>query len=454
MSVRIVCLAWFAIGFVLAQDLPQDTPAGDEQELRPQPSQVADAGPSLLGLNATSHRRGKLLDVRWYGEILGVYDSGLVPTAAPGSGSPAAAYGLESGLGASISKQWKHSRLTIEYRGLFRHYTNLASFNGADQYLNIVYHDQLLRHLALNLNETAGTTTIANGAFAYLPISNSDLFALPTNELFDIRTNYLESNVDLIWDPTARFSFDIGGEGFLVRRASFALAGLNGYRARALAACRLTPLQAIFSAYEHIYFDFQHAFGGATLETATLGYAVRLTRSLDFTVQAGGSRVGALGLRQITIDPALAAIIGRNSALVVQHHTVYVPSFEAQLIQRFNRATLRAALSHGVSPGNGLFLTSRQTTANVGYSYTGSRGLTFRANAGYNQLSTLDQAMGSYRHVDGGGGVTYRLVRDTHLEFRYDFRHYTTQESFYRINSSRITLGLAYGSGDAPPQVW
>ena len=82
------------------------------------------------------------------------------------------------------------------------------SIHGLDQFLNLAYSRRLSRRLILDLKETAGSVSLANGAFSYLPLTNTDLFAIPPNELFDIRTNFAQSRVDLTWQKTARLSFE------------------------------------------------------------------------------------------------------------------------------------------------------------------------------------------------------------------------------------------------------
>src|SRR5207302_9126809 len=130
-------------------------------------------------------------------------------------------------------------------------------FDGTDQFLNMAYSHQLKRHITLDLKETAGIVSLANGEFAYVPLSNTDLFAVPANELFDNRTQFLQSRLDLVWQKTARWPFAFGGEGFLVRRRSLALAGLNGYSGRANVAYRLSRRQTLSGNYEYTSFDFQ-----------------------------------------------------------------------------------------------------------------------------------------------------------------------------------------------------
>jgi len=327
-------------------------------------------------------------------------------------------------------------------------------FNGSDQFLALAYSRVLQKHWTLDLHELAGTTTLANGEFAYVTVPSADLFALPVNELFDNRTNYFESRVDLVWEQSRRLSFDFGGQGFLVRREFIALAGLNGYAAHAGVAYRLTRRQTIGASYQHIHFDFQRTFGEARVETAALGYSIALARNLDVAVQIGGSRVDTLGLNQVAIDPAIAAIIGQNFATVTFSRSLYAPLAEARLIQRVRRSTLTLALTNGISPGNGLYLTSRQTAATAGFSYTGVHRFTAALNASYNRLSSLGQTLPELTNFQGGGGLTYRLAADTHLELRYDYRHYATQDFIYKKDSNRVSLGLAYSPGLAPLAIW
>lgn len=386
-----------------------------------------------------------------------MYDSGLTPFTPAGEGNaakPIADYGLEYGIGIIGSRRWKHSRLSIEYKGRYRDYAKETLFNGSDQFLNLAYTQLLQPHLTLDLKETIGTTTLANGEFSYLALTNNDLFGIPANELFDNRTNYLQSRVTMLWQESQRLSFDFGGDGFLVHRASPLLAGLNGYDFRAGVAYRLTRRQTIGATYQHTYFDFQGTYGSARIETAAIAYSVTLSRSLDFAAQFGGSRLDTRGLTQVPLDPAIAAIVGQNNATVTFFRVFYVPLAEVRLTRRFNRSSMTFSYSTGVTPGNGIYLTSRQTAGTAGYSYTSAHRFTAALNVSYNHLSTLGQSLPAYTNLQGGGGLTYRLLRDTHLELRYDYRHYTTQNLLYEKDSNRVTVGLAFSPGAPPLAIW
>ena len=167
------------------------------------------------------------------------------------------------------------------------------------------------------------------------------------------------------------------------------LAGLNGYSARANAAYRLTRRQTIAASYTYTYFDFQRTFGNSQLQTAALGYSISLSRNWDFSTQAGGIRVNTAGLTQVSIDPSIAALTGQDFAIVTFSRVLYLPIAEVRLVRSFQRAALTFDFSTSVTPGNGLYLTSRENAGTVGFSYLSSRRLTARWYAGYSQLSTL-----------------------------------------------------------------
>src|SRR5262249_31714688 len=150
---------------------------------------------------------------------------------------------------------------------------------------------------------------------------------------------------------------------------------------------------------------------------------------LEFSSQAGIQYVSPLGLQSVAIDPAIAAIIGRTTATTTFNTTFRIPMVEARITRRFDRASLDVGYALGAIPGNGVYLTSRQNVGTVTSSSVGFGGRTAGLGASYGTLSAMGQTLGKYSNFQGGGGLTYKILRDTHVEFRYDYRHYTTQNS-------------------------
>jgi hypothetical protein len=463
-EVRILC-ALCAAGCILAQEQKPDDPKSpdasntDQTTHDPQDPDQTYQAPSTLSRDKSliGEHGGELLDLRYYFEVSGVYDSGLATLTTNSQGNAinvGAAYGVETGFGVIASRKWKRDKLSLEYKGAYRQYSVTNAAQGLDQFLNLAYSRQLSPRLTLDLKDTAGTVSLANGAFSYLPLSNTDLFAIPANELFDIRTNFVQSRVDLTWQQTARLSFGVGGEGFVVRRSSLALAGLDGYDARANVAYRLTTRQTLSGDYDYIYYDFQRAFGDSKLQSVALGYSAALSRKWDLSLRAGAIRIDSLGITQVSIDPAIAEIVGQSFADVTYAREVYAPLEEARLMRHFDRSSLTLDYSVGATPGNGVYLTSRQTAATAQYSYTGYQRWTFALNSGYSELSAVGQTLGKYTNLQGGTAVTYKVGSETNIQFRYDYRHYTTQNTIYEKDSSRLSLGLAFSPGERPLAIW
>jgi hypothetical protein len=429
-------------GLAPAQEQP-DAGERDQQE----PTFEA---PSILSRDSSFiDSSGKRLELGLFGKVSGVYDSGLTPVVIPGMPfAPQADYGVETSFGAAAIRRWRRAKFSIEYRGVYRQYATATLFDGWDHFLQLAYQRALARHLTLDFKSTTGATTLANGDFAYLPISALDRLGLPLNELFDNRTNYFESRLDLTWRATARLSFGLGGDGFVVRRQSLLLAGLNGYSARASVAYRLTARQTISASYNNTYFDFERAFGNSRLEIPTLGYAVMLAPHWDLSTQAGAARVQTLGLTEVALDPAIVALTGESFATVAFSRTSYLPVGEARLVRTFKTSSLTFDYAMGVTPGNGYYLTSRQNSATIDYSLLASRRWEARGSAGFSRLSALGQDLGRYINLQGGIELFYNLTDAAHIDLRYDYRHYTTEDAILQKDSNRLSLGLAFSLGE------
>src|SRR5579862_3756504 len=104
----------------------QDQKSQDQKDQTQQDQTQADqdqtyAGPSIISRDKSliGERGGKLIDFRFYGEITGVYDSGLTPVTVDSQGGVPSfgGYGVEAGFGVIGSKSWVHDKLSLEYRG-------------------------------------------------------------------------------------------------------------------------------------------------------------------------------------------------------------------------------------------------------------------------------------------------------------------------------------------------
>jgi hypothetical protein len=206
--------------------------------------------------------------------------------------------------------------------------------------------------------------------------------------------------------------------------------------------------------YYFSHFDFTRAFGGSDIHSLGLNYAVRLSRNWELALRVGADRVENLFLTRVTIDPAVAAILGQSVGVVVAHQMHYFPDLQGRLSRRFEHASFEVRYSRKVNAGNGVFLTSNYQSVSALYSYTGIRHWNFGINAGYSSMGAIMQNLGNYEGYQGGLGITREVVKGLHIVGRFDARTYHVLQAQYSRRPYRATLGLAWAPGDMPLSFW
>jgi hypothetical protein len=127
----------------------------------------------------------------------------------------------------------------------------------------------------------------------------------------------------------------------------------------------------------------------------------------------------------------------------------------ARLSRTFRRGVAYASAGHSMTPGNGLFLTSSNTNAGAGYSYTGLRYWSFNMQAGWDRAKSLGNVLGYYGNTSGGLSVSRDIGHGLHAVASFSARQYQSPDfSKYNrlIYTARIALGFT--PGDIPLRVW
>jgi len=344
----------------------------------------------------------------------------------------------------------------LDYRGSYHHYAKNSFYNGTEQSLSLIYNKQITRHLSYSLREAAGLYNRNFDIGRGVQLLDPNFSNLPTNEVFDGRTLYVMTMADVTYNKSARLSFNFGGDGFLIRRRSSSLYGVTGYRARGDMAYRTSRYATSGFVYDFSHYEYTKGFGGSDIHTVQLVQSFRLGRYWELGMRGGGSRVETLGLTQVTLDPVIAAIIGRSTGIEAIYRINWVPSANVILTRSLHQASLSFAFQTGVTPGNGVLLTSREQNATSSFTYTGIRKLNIGFNGGYSTYSSLAQNIGKYSGYLGGGGLTYNLTRSVHVVTRYDYRHYGVgqQQGAFLRNTYRASIGLGFSPGDIPLSLW
>jgi hypothetical protein len=402
-------------------------------------------------------RGGDPVDLRFYADASAIYDTGLQPYAVDSKGNLVVLnglYGEEATLGAYGVHQWEHAQLGLDYRGTFRHYSSKSSLDGSDQRLALGYTVQTSKRLFFDMKGTAGTISQGVGAVTDFGLPVYGLVDRPGLLLFDDRVYFGEGGVSATYLLSAHTSVTAGGEGFLARYQAPGLVGLNGYSLRGSLQHRLTRRTTVGAMFEHLHFDYPSAFGQSDINTYEGFWATQLSKYWTFSLQAGVFQAEVQGLQQVAVDPVIAALLGVSTTTQTFYARRIFPAGEARLTRKFHRALLSLSYSQYVTPGNGVYLASRQDSGEAALSYTGSRKLSFTVSGGEFSYKSVGQNLQTYIQANGGAGFTYTLARALHLTARYDLRHQDIQSLVYNHTSYRATIGLAFSPGPLPLSLW
>jgi hypothetical protein len=471
-------LPFLCAGVSLAQDAapnqaepqPPSTNSAGEAAVAPPPEIVPSEsdqnssqefqGPAVLSRPfMLSPMRSREIRFRPYFSLAGVADDGLtnVSTTKDGQFVNQEAYGIEAGFGITGRRVFKRDQVGLEFHGNLYHYTPNSFYDGGNYVLDFRYEHLFSKHFRLALTETGGlysnNYSLVDG-ITDLSLGNTNFVVTPNTQLFDNRSLYLSTGADLVWEKSARLSFDFGGSGFIVRRRSSSLYGTVGSQARADMSYRLTKRLTVGGYYGYTHYDFNRAFGGSDVQTGGIIYSYAFSRNLELRLRAGGSRVESQGTQTVLLDPVIAAILGQTQGVIAIHRINYLPDISAQLWKKMRRGYMSVEYLKTVTPGNGLYLTSRRDTYAFNYDYTGLKRYTFSGGFNRDTLNSLGISIGSYASNNVHGGVTRVLGRGFQASLRAEYRHYDITDANFLRNSYRISAGVVWTPDERPLKLW
>jgi hypothetical protein len=418
------------------------------------------AGPAILSRGeAPSAMAQPQIDFRPFVELTGVYDTGLSGVAVNSQGQLGneSSMGLDITAGISGVHSWKHTKIGLDYRGSIRRYAHATSYDSTDQSVMLGIVHQVSRHVSLTLNESAGLFSRSfglPGLSQTVPFDPSTTYA-PTTDFFDNRTEYLSTQANLVFQKTARLSFSLGGDGFLVRQSSSALYGATGATAHADVQYRLTRRTTIGGNYSYTHFDFIHVLSSTDMHTVSGVFSMRISRWLEFSAEGGLARAETKFIQNVPIDPAIAALIGTPEGTVVLDRIDHYVIGTGRLARTFPKGVAYISGGRGITPGNGLFLTSVMTTVMAGYNYTGLRRWSFGVSGGYQSAESIGNVLGTYGGASGTLSASRQIVRGVHGVVSVGARKYTSANfDLYNRVIYDVRVGVGYSPGDVPLRIW
>jgi hypothetical protein len=403
------------------------------------------------------NRSGQVVGIRVFAGVNGTYDNGLVPISVDQNGqiaNPGGLYGVEGYLGVYGTKRYGRSSLGIDYRGSYRWYNSSQYFNGTEQAFSLGYVRQMNARWVIDLRQVAGTTSFGAGNFLGGTPLPPTLIGGSSLIFFDNRTNYVQSSASTYYRQNARWTWNLNGSGFWLRRQSNSLFGMNGWFAGGSLSYAYSRRTSVALGYTFSRYEYPRAFGQTEFHSLQLGIQHRFNRIWAINLSGGVMRLDSKGLTTVALDPAIAAILGTSEVIQAFSASNAAPRYGATVNGTFRTFNVSFGYDRGAFPGNGLFLTTINDTFSGSYSYTGIRRWNFGASFNGFKARSYGATYEPIFTYGAGGGVTYAMSSQWHFSGRYDWRHVNSEATNFIRNSSRITVGVVWSPGDLPLSLW
>ncbi len=431
------------------------------------------AGPAVLGNGGINSRRsGELVSIRPYASLNGTYSGGLTPSGTDANGDPIYdnSYGVSASAGVSGYHSWRRSVLNLSYNANSSYYGKTREFTGFNQSLSLMFAHEIDRSTEIYFQQSAGSYSSRNsfggvpgfgfpGGMPYsmgaggLDVENPNSTYLPGQDLVDSRTYYGASTAGFLRKLTPRISAGASASTFLAYRTNSGLVDGQGVGVNGGMSFAVGRNQSLTVGYGFNHFGYRKSFGASDLHGASLGYSRRVTRSWQLSVSAGAYRAESLRTISVQLDPVIASILGQTTGLEAYYGVTYGGTGSFNLNRSFRRSSLSLGYSLGVTPGNGLYLTSRSETAHASYGYSGIRNWNFGVSGNYSKYSALTQNLAPSHMYMGSVNVSRRIA---------SFVFATANAGVARIEAARgpvrdsyfVAVGLAFSPGEYPLSIW
>jgi hypothetical protein len=407
-------------------------------------------GPNMMGIgeNQVGRSGADPMPIRFafnasgtYDTLLGAFRTDGQGNLVPGGGS----YGVMGGFEVAGQKRYRRSVLGISYSGNYNHFPSTQGFSGFNQALNLGFSRRISRSLDMNWNAIGSSTNRLLGNPLNQPNLGAATPSTPVNELFDNRIQFLQSQMVLSYRISSRWRLTGGGNGGIVRRKATGLADVNLYGASSGVLYRLNRNSSIGVSYEFSHFNFGRAFGESNIHGVNLNLGQKIGRDWQMNASVGRQSVRTTGARLVQLDPVIAALLGTTSGNEAFDTTRQVTSYSFAVSRRYRRSFVEGRAERAVGPGNGLLLTSVNSTVSASASYSASRNWNLRFGAGYTDMSeVVNTQLGGFKSWFAQTGLTRTITTEISLFGSVEHRTFQLGGSTLDRNGNRFIMGISY----------
>ena len=415
-------------------------------------------GPTVLsrsggGIRAYGSRVGEEAKMRVFLNAGAIYDYGFLPISTGAGGlvsKVGGQFGYEGRMGIYGTKRWRRASLGLDYTGTYRGYTKNTSYNGSDHFLGLEFGDQLSRRTMLNGSLTAGTSNRVfgfSGALIGSPLGN----LLPTTDIFDARTYFLNGGMGLSHQVNSRLGIELRGEGFRVERHSGSLVSVEGYSPKASVSYRLNRRNTVGTIYNFYHYDYTRQFGESNVHVAMAYWGYEINRLWRFETQGGVFLADTAGTRTVPADPIVRQLLGVQNVSEAFSRVVTLPNAQVRLTGKTGNSTFSLAAYRGVGAGNGVTLASSETSGSLTYLYIVSKNGTASFRGSYTGAAGLSSTADRYTTVSSGFSLDYTPPNFISYSFNGQYRHSISKiATSFTHDTFQVGLSAGWNLRDIP----
>ena len=411
-------------------------------------------GPAVLSRSYTLSRPMISRQIKWtvglgFARSLDIGQTQAVPN--PDGTVPSSVQSNMFSWSVSGRHLFKRSQVGLAYQGNSSSYSSNQNLSGTNHSLNMDFAHLFTRRLSvqfveslslLSQNYSLENPTLAPGS----SIANINLATSPEIQVLDNTVRQSASTASLTFQKSARLSYSVSTSYFFIARAGTGLTGMMGRQASVDTNYRWTQKATVGAYYSYTNYRYSHDISESNSQGGGFIFSYALSRSLQVRTRFGATRIETLGYATVLLPPSLASILGQSATVVDAYSSRRVSEISVELVRDFRRGrSLSLSYARGMSPGNGLLLTSVQETLSAGYSANLRKRLPVNAGIMYSNLQATGQSdLGFYKSETVFLGSNHVMKYGISTNINLSYRRFDISGSPLLQHDTRITIGVTW----------
>ena len=366
---------------------------------------------------------------------------------ASSSGQSGSQFGSQFGGGVSSNHDFARGTFSLGYRVDYLSRTNSGLQSGVEQTVSFFYRRVLTPRWTLSLAEEGGT--YPQGTVVQQPTSVIDQQFAQTSP-YSSTYRFSASTVSLAYRQTARLTYALTGT-FLISRYTSALGlGNDDVVGTATALYQLSHSTSVSGTFQDTYFHFQRNAGTSSAESEYLTVSHVFPSRWTLGLSAGATHVNDQGSYPVPIYLKSGDTI--LPFIYVGHYktSANLPYFSASISRSWQHSIASITAGQSVTPGNGVFLTSRTRGISGVLSYSTRRSNISAVGSWSYLTSASNTSTSAFTSTNFGGSYSYNVIRHLGVNTRFDHVLYGFGSTKFHSDDNRLTFGLYFTSKDIP----